>query len=137
MTLMSIRLELARDHDFPNGSPNRGYEFVAPLDSEAHIDVEAWRKQRKHCNVWRFWEGEADEYGHLVHTRGRSWAFHYDIKGDPDVDESGYRFDSHRFVEGEYVSLREQDDVMRTFRVVAVRPAGHAPLSKHGSAAAT
>ncbi|CAE7726239.1 unnamed protein product [Symbiodinium necroappetens] len=137
MTLMSIRLELARDHDYPNGSSTHGYEFVAPLDSEGHIDLEGWRKQRKHCHVWRFWEGEADEYGHLVHTRGRAWAFHYDVAGDPDLDEPGYRFDSHRFVEGEYVSIREQDEELRTFRVVAVRPASQSPLRSRGGAAAS
>jgi hypothetical protein len=133
---MSIRLELARDQDFPDGSAAHGYEFVAPLDAEGHIDVDAWHKERKHCRVWRFWEGEPDEYGHLVHTRGRSWAFHYDVAGDPDQDESGYRFDSHRFVEGEYVSLREQDDELRTFRVVSVRPAGRLGGAA-GSAAAS
>jgi hypothetical protein len=35
--------------------------------------------------------------------------------------ESGFRFERHAFVPGEYVSIKEQDDVMRTFRVVAVR----------------
>jgi hypothetical protein len=120
---MAIRLELARDPDFPEGSANRGYEFVAPLTDDGHIDAEAWRHSRDRCRVWRFWEGEADEYGHLVHTRGRVWAFHYDIAGDPEGDEAGYRFDSHRFAEGEYVSLREQDDEVRTFRVISVKPA--------------
>jgi hypothetical protein len=31
MTLRSIRLELARTAEFPEGSAERGYEFVAPL----------------------------------------------------------------------------------------------------------
>ena len=31
MTMKRIRLELARDHEFPNGSKDRGYEFAAPL----------------------------------------------------------------------------------------------------------
>ena len=31
MTLRKIRLELARDHDFPDGSRHHGYELVAPL----------------------------------------------------------------------------------------------------------
>ncbi len=137
MSLMSIRLELARDHDFPQGSPTRGYEFVAPLDPDGHIDVDGWHRERKHCRVWRFWEGEADEYGHLIHTRGRKWAFHYDVEGDPDLDEAGYRFDSHCFVEGEYVSILEQDEQLRTFRVVSVRPAGRHSGAPAGSAAAS
>ncbi len=29
--LRQVRLELARDHEFPNGSRERGYDFIAPL----------------------------------------------------------------------------------------------------------
>jgi hypothetical protein len=32
--LKRIRLELARSREFPAGSANHGYEFVAPLDSK-------------------------------------------------------------------------------------------------------
>ena len=41
MSLFKIRLELARDHDFPEGSGARGYEFTAPLDRDGHIDDDA------------------------------------------------------------------------------------------------
>ncbi len=122
MTLCTIRLELARDSDFPQGSTRHGYEFMAPLGEDGHIDVETWRKERKSCRVWRFWEGEPDEYGHLRHTRGGAWTFHYDIEGDPDDDEPGFRFDSHAFKEGEYVSIREHDGTLRTFKVAWVKP---------------
>lgn len=67
-----------------------------------------------------FWGDENPECGHLVRKPGGQWAFHYDIHGDADDDESGYRFDQHRFALGEYVSIREQDDRLRTFRVVKV-----------------
>ena len=122
MSLVSIRLNLARDPDFPQGSRAHGYEFVAPLDADSHIDAEGWRKHRKDCRVRRFWPGTDDELGHLVHTKGRTWAFHYDVVGDEDDDEAGYRFDSHRFAPGEYVSIREHDGVTRTFRVESVKP---------------
>jgi hypothetical protein len=120
--LQKIRLELARDPDFPNGSRAHGYEFVAPLDGNGHIDTEQWHAQRERCRVRRFWEGEDDEVGHVVRKPGGSWAFHYDIHGDGDDDESGYRFASHAFKPGEYVSIREQDEELRTFRVVSVNP---------------
>ncbi|QPC43072.1 hypothetical protein HW532_10460 [Kaustia mangrovi] len=120
MTMKLVRLELARDHDFPNGSRDHGYEFVAPLDEEGHILPEEWHKVRDRCRVRRFWEGEPDEVGHLVRKPGGSWAFHYDLDGDVDDDEAGYRFQTHLFEPGEYVSIREQDDTLRTFRVVAV-----------------
>lgn len=122
MTLNTIRLTLARDHDFPNGSDAHGYLFVAPLDSDGRIDAEGWRKERERCRVRRFWAGEDEEVGHLVHTRGRKWAFHYDIHGDVDDDEPGYRFESHVFAPGEYVSILEHDGHMRTFRVAEVAP---------------
>jgi hypothetical protein len=121
MTLKTIRLELARDHDFPEGSAERGYVVRAPLTAEGHIDANAWRAQRGICTVTRFWAGQADETGHLRHTRSGAWAFHYDVDGDPGEDEVGFKFDSHLFREGEYISVREHDGHMKTFRVVSVR----------------
>ena len=38
------------------------------------------------------------------------------------VLEPGFKFDQHVFKQGEYVSLREQDGSLRTFRVVSVKP---------------
>ena len=121
LPLKRIRLELARDHEFPSGSPERGYEFAAPLDDQGHIDAAVWRQERTRCRVKRFWPGEKTEVGHLVHRPGGSWAFHYDVHGDPDDDESGYRFAQHAFVPGEYVSIKEHDGHLRTFRIVSVR----------------
>jgi hypothetical protein len=123
MTLMKIRLELARDRDFPQGSPGHGYELVAPLDRTGHIDAGEWQRQRARCIVRRFWGGEDQEIGHLIHTRDRAWAFHYDIEGDAERDEPGYRFQGHVFKPGEYVSVREQDGRLRAFKVAAVLPA--------------
>jgi hypothetical protein len=119
--LKRIRLELARDHEFPDGSAERGYEFAAPLDRKGRIDAGSWRKVRERCRVKRFWPGEKTEVGHLVHKPGGSWAFHYDVHGDPDDDESGYRFGQHAFAPGEYVSIKEHGGRLRTFRVVSVR----------------
>ncbi|HWJ17144.1 MAG TPA: hypothetical protein VNR65_00305 [Geobacterales bacterium] len=123
MTLRKIRLELARDREHPEGSKRHGYEFVGPLDEEGRLDPVLWKKYRERCRVRRFWQNEDDELGHLVRKPGGHWAFHYDIHGDADDDESGYRLGNHKFAVGEYVSIREhEDDVMRTFRVVRVEP---------------
>lgn len=118
--LRHVRLELARDRDFPSGSSERGYEFVAPIDNDGHLNPEAWHLTRERCRVKRFWAHEPSEVGHVVRKPGGAWAFHYDIHGDPDHDETGFHLDTHRFVPGEYVSIKEQDGVMRTFRVRAV-----------------
>lgn len=118
MPLKRIRLELARDHDFPGGSPERGYELIAPIDGADHLAADEWRQQREKCRVRRFWAGE-EEHGKLVHKPGGTWAIDYDPRSTED-DEPGFRFDKHKFVSGEYVSFKEHDGVMRTFRVVSV-----------------
>jgi hypothetical protein len=120
--LYKIRLELARTHDHPQGANSIGYEFAAPLAADGRIDPKAWEKNREHCRVVRFRPGEADDIGHLVRKPGGSWAFHYDIHSDEEDDESGYRFGDHQFRIGEYVSVREDDELMpyQVKRVVAV-----------------
>jgi hypothetical protein len=121
MSLSKIRLELARDHDFPDGSRDRGYEFTAPLADDGRIAATEWKPARDRCRVRRFWSGQPDEVGHLVRKPGGSWAFHYDLLGDVDDEETGYRFGDHRFLFGEYVSIKEHDDVLRTFKVTMVK----------------
>ena len=74
MALKRIRLELARDHGFPDGSRERG-----SIDDNDHLIAEEWRKEREKCRVRRFWAGE-EEMGHLVHKRGGTWPFDYDPK---------------------------------------------------------
>jgi len=122
MNRKTITLTLARDPEAPEGREDCGYEFVAPLSADGHIDPAGWRKHRTQCRVRRFWSSEDDEQGHLTHNRGRTWAFHYDINGDADDDEPGYKFDDHVFRQGEYVSIREHGGRMRTFKVVSVTP---------------
>lgn len=119
MALKTIRLELARNSEFPDGSRAHGYEFVAPLDDRGRFDEQEWRQFRKQCTVRRFWEGEQDETGLLVH-RAHAWAFHYHDHSDED-DEPIFHLDRHRMIEGEYVSITEHDGVQRTFRIVSVR----------------
>jgi hypothetical protein len=120
-----IRLNLARSKEFPQGSAAHGYEFVAPLDADGHIDIALWRKYRAHCGVRRFW-GDEQETGRLVHkgvvAEHSRWVFDYD-ENSADDDESGYRFAAHAFQPGEYVSIRDEDGDMHTFRVVSVAPA--------------
>ncbi len=119
MALKRIRLELARDKQYPNGSRKHGYDFAAPLNDAGELVPEEWRKERNRCRVRRFCEGQPDEVGRLVHRRGGSWAFDYNPATDTD-DEPGFKFDRHHFVPGEYVSITEHDGAQRTFRVASV-----------------
>ena len=121
-----IRLNLARSKEFPQGSPQRGYEFVAPLNDQGHIDEALWREHRDNCRVRRFWEGEDDEIGFLVHRPGGAeharWVFDYNPQRGDD-DESGYRFGAHVFRQGEYVSISGANGEMHTYQVVSVQDA--------------
>ncbi|MEQ9688489.1 MAG: hypothetical protein RLO48_02060 [Bauldia litoralis] len=119
-SLKTIRLNLARTKEFPEGSDRHGYRFTAPLDAEGHLNAEGWKKHRDVCRVVRFWAGEEDDIGHLVHRPGGSWGFTYDIDGD-EGDESGFKLSSHTFVPGEYLSIRDNDGELHTFIVVTVQ----------------
>lgn len=119
-TFKRIRLELAREPGHPEGDSSIGYQFTAPLDPDARIDADLWREHRKDCTVLRFRPKGDLDIGHLV-RRGGGWAFHYDIDGDEE-DEAGFRFADHAFRLGEYVSIRDGDD-MRTFRVASITAA--------------
>jgi hypothetical protein len=123
--LNRILLNLARSKDFPNGSSRHGYDFIAPLDLVGHIDPILWRKYRDYCRVRRFWAGEDDEVGRLVHKPGGAeharWVFDYNPDQNDD-DEAGYKFSAHAFLPGEYVSISGQDGKLHTFRVITVEP---------------
>jgi hypothetical protein len=123
MALNRITLHLARTREFPAGSNAHGYEFIAPLDRDGHLDATGWKTDREVCRVRRFWGDEERDIGHLLHRggpKGGSWAFTYDIAGDED-DEAGYRFGAHSFNIGDYVSINDGDD-MHTFVVALVQP---------------
>ena len=121
--LKRIRLELARSKEFPAGSAWHGYEFIAPLDGNRYIDLERWKKVKDQCHVRRFWAGEEDQVGRLNYKPGGSehafWAFDYDPSTNAD-DEPGYRFGSHAFLPGEYVTIADHEGEQHTFRVVSV-----------------
>jgi len=82
--MKKIRMELARNEGFPNGSSKHGYELIAPLDESHHLDHVAWRKLRDKCRVVRFWGNEEHQVGHLTHNQGGTWV-------EADGDEMIYQ----------------------------------------------
>lgn len=118
MTFYKVRLELARTDEFPEGSGDRGYELVAPVDASGHLDEAAWRANRKRCVVRRFWAGAADEKGELIHTR-TGWAFSY-APGEDD-NEPLFRLDTHVIKQGDYISIREHEGETLPFRIVRMQ----------------
>jgi hypothetical protein len=121
--LARITLHLARSREFPNGSNRHGYEIIAPLDANGRLDANLWRQERAQCQVRRFWAGEPDKRGRLIHraggAKGATWFLDYNLDSEAD-DEAGYRLGDHAFVEGEYVSIMDDDEVMHTFRIASV-----------------
>jgi hypothetical protein len=120
MPLYSVRLELARTKDFPEGHAGHGYEFVAPLDEQGNLIAAEWIANKARCVVRRFMPGTDDEHGRFAHV-GKGWHFDYDAHRRDD-DEPLFKLDRHLIREGYYLSVTEHDGVSRPFRIVAVQP---------------
>ncbi len=119
MTLKRIRLELARDPDFPEGSRERGYEFAAPLDECGRLVPSEWRQSRARCRVTRFRPGDEEDFGHLVWRSG-VWVFERRDPRAAGAAEGKFKLGIRRFVSGEYVAFLEPNGIKRTFRVARV-----------------
>jgi hypothetical protein len=124
-TLRKVTLNAARSKQFPDGSIRHGYDFVAPLTAEGHIDLEGWKAHRGECFAHRFWGDEPEQRGLLVHRAGgrggSTWRFELGEGAELDEEDDGFRFADHAFVAGEYVSIRDEDGELVTFRVVSVK----------------
>ena len=118
--LMNIRLELGRTTEFPNGDKSQGYEFVAPLTSDGHVDPEAWAIHKEACTVRHFRHDQDEQWGLLRHV-GHGWRFDYDRKDDSD-DERVFKLDRHVISPGLYVSITEHGGIQRPFKIASVTP---------------
>lgn len=120
MSWQHIRLNLGRTATFPDGSNTHGYDIVAPITNDGSLDEAAWRKDKKRSRIRRFWHGEPDEVGNLIHTRHRTWAFSY-APGEDD-DEVIFHLETHKFNVGEYITITEPDGEAMPFKIVALAP---------------
>jgi hypothetical protein len=116
--MRTVRLEMARCHEFPDGSGTHGYDLHLPLTPSGKLDRDFWLKHRQGGGFRRFW-GETEARGLLRHGR-KGWALSFEPHRDDDRDEMIFKGDQHRFVAGEYISITERDGVTRTFRITAV-----------------
>ena len=123
--LQRITLHLARSSEFPEGSAERGYEMVAPVDASGHLDPKEWRKLRTQCHVRRFWRDEGERRGMLLHhaggASGATWRIDYDGQAQ-EREEKGVHLETHLFAEGEYLSLRDEEGHLNTFKIASMRP---------------
>lgn len=115
-----VRLELAREAGHPDGDPLHGYHIVVPLDDEGKIAGATYRDFPESCRVHRFRPGTEDAVGHLRHGPGGAWLIDYG-NASPAHEEQGFHFRDERFRVGEYVSIREDDGQLHTFKVSEVR----------------
>lgn len=115
MTWKTVRLELARTKDFPNGSAGRAYLMRLPLDGHGVIDETEFTANPQFATVRRYWPNEADRAGYLI-RRKKGWAFSYAI-GDED-DEDIFHLESHPIALGEYLTITETDRTRLPFRVM-------------------
>jgi hypothetical protein len=118
MNWKSIRLELARTREFPEGSASRAILLHLPLDKDGLIDEETLRRAPVRATVHRFWPNESDQAGYVIRTP-RGWALSY-RPGEED-DEIVFHLETHPIRMGEYVTLTEPDGRQLPFRVASLR----------------
>lgn len=118
MTWNTIRLELARAPQFPNGSPHRCYLLYLPLEAGGFIDEEKVRTSPRLATVRRFWPSQPDMRGY-VHKMPDGWAFSYETRDA--VDETVFHLDTHPIQVGECITLTEPDGERLPFRVTNVQ----------------
>ena len=115
LTRVILRLGRNPDAGFPDGSDDYGYVIHAPLDSDGKLDGALWRELRDQCSVRRFHPSEAPADGWLRH-RGDNWYFWYD-EADEGPEEPLFKLNTHELRAGEYITLREGDGDVLTFRI--------------------
>jgi hypothetical protein len=116
-----IRLELARSHEFPEGSTRHGYIVVLPLDKNGRIDVASYHETPSFCTLHRFWEGEGDAVGQVTLRGPRRWAFAY--HADREDDEPVPHLAEHVFRAGEYLAVRDAHGKEHVLHIVSTEPA--------------
>lgn len=120
MSWNTIRLELARTGDYPQGSASRSYLLRLPLDDQGMIDEAARQAEPARATVRRFWPNQADLSGYVIRTRD-GWAFSYRL-GEED-DETVFHLETHPIRLGAYITLTEPDGQQLPFRVASLKSA--------------
>jgi len=116
MAWCTIRMELARNPDFPEGSRDHGYLLHAPLDRKGRLDLVAYQTEKGRATVDEFWGDRDPKRGRLVHRNQSLWCFSF---GESD-EEPIFHFGDHSFRTGEYLTVRDHSGADLTFRVTSV-----------------
>lgn len=114
MTWTSIRLELARTEEFPEGSPRHVYIVHLPLTPDGLIDEPRRAAHPELAVVHRYWEGERTLSGYVIKTPA-GWALSYE-RGEDD-DEQFFHLETHPLRPGDYVTVIDPDGERLPLRV--------------------
>jgi hypothetical protein len=115
LTRVILRLGRNPEHGFPEGDDHYGYVIHAPLNADGFLDASLWNEKKKACTVRRFHPDEPAAEGWLRH-RGDNWYFWYDGEEEGPA-EPLFKLGAHQFRSGEYVTVREGDGDILTFRI--------------------
>ena len=123
MSLQRIVMRLARNPEagIVDGDDSRGYTLVAPLTDAGLLDEDGWRACKEECSVRAFSSDGGVRLGRLA-RRGHNWFFDYDRSQTAD-DEAVFKLDSHKFAQGEYITIKDADDEPLVYRVTEVENA--------------
>ena len=105
MNWKSIRLELGRTHEFPNGSASRAYILRAPLTDDGAIDACALDSTPQQATFRRLWPSEPDVSGYLIRD-GSRLAFVAGRAGTKGAVFS--EIEAQAWKEGELLTLHER-----------------------------
>lgn len=127
MPWTSLRLELARTAEFPQGSSRHIYLLHLPLGAGGLIDEAQLKDSPERATVHRYWGDEPSRAGYVVDTPA-GWAISYE-RGEDD-DEPLFHLETHRLQAGDYVTIVDSDGErlpMRIVSAVALVDAGRTP----------
>ena len=114
--MKTIRLELARNADYPEGHPGDAYELHTALTDDGRIDLSHTDEQL--MTFARYRPGETVVHGQLVRTDAGAWAFSYEA-GDDD-DEQIVALEAHNLIPGNYLTVRQDGLHEHVYRVASV-----------------
>jgi hypothetical protein len=116
MTWKTIRLELARTAEFPEGSAAHAYVLRLPIDDNGFIERSAIKHATQSPIVHRMWPNKPDRTGVVISQRA-GWAFSYE---DGDADDEGiFQLEHHPIKPGQYLTITETNGERLPFKVVS------------------
>jgi hypothetical protein len=104
LTRLTLRLARNPEAGFPDGSHDRGYVVMAPLDTDHRLDAGLWHKTKDRCTVHRFSPVPGESAEGLLTHRGSHWRFAWDDE-DEGPDDDGWNLGTHHLEPLAYVTI--------------------------------